>query len=529
MPAATHSLYVTGPAGAVFRVTDGASRCVATGMCRLELQLPAGIYSVGATLGRSVEAREVLLDRAQTVAFQNSLPSFGDRAYALAPDVIAALGDMDWRADGQLIVLRGPYRDAAAAEAAEPITLQRGDAAIEWQHSGLLPDPASTACWQWQCFDLARTQVTAAADAHTLVLTRSIVAAPGPESKPLRQRVSHVLPDWPGYTVWAAYPAEADAAPQGAELPLQYYLRLRLSLPGAAPAMRLQSLSDQVFTSLAARSPLPLSKPVLDLMLLSDEADPLLALAAAHVAAIVLALEGQLQRLPQDPPPTDAAPAGDADDPNAGPDAIHALKQRFAAWLQRMSGTPIGDGPDGVALRHLYGLAPQAHLHSSPLLLRSLDALMAATRGDARHDSAIDCDESVLGQRFQLSEAFAFVQWQPDLDYQSQLADLVTQSLRGARAQQQWSELIRAAEPEPTANAPGAAMRSFDLLQPAADTTGNSADLERLLRANAVQLRIPDSQLSQLRTMLQIADSGANFSVGDGQMQPLNVGLGRLP
>ena len=75
--------------GAVFRVTDGRSARVGTGMYRLELDLPQGLYTVSIMLGDSIECKEVLLDRSKTVEIGPSLPSFGDRAFA-APYPCAA-------------------------------------------------------------------------------------------------------------------------------------------------------------------------------------------------------------------------------------------------------------------------------------------------------------------------------------------------------------------------------------------------------------------------------------------------------
>ena len=458
MNSATHRLYVAGPAGAVIRVTDGASRRVADGMHRLGVDLAPGIYTVNCTLGRSFETREVLLDSPQSIELHASARSFGDRAFWLAPDVLAALPAHAFRPGGQLIALRGPWRDERAALMCD-VALSRDGAAVPAAQAGFIPDPDGGGLWRWQLFDLA----PAPHDEDTsgpgmLSLTRAVCAgarsaepaeathaADQEADRPTAlERVSHVLPHWGDWTVWAAYPATPQGAPEGAQLPLGYYLRLRLSLPGAAPSIGLQSLSDQIFSALAARSGLPLSKPVLDLLLLSDEADPLLTLAAAHVASITLGAmhwDGPPKRLRQDAPAS-ASGSGSAELSDAD---AHEVMQRFTAWLQRAHEGAFDRCPDLVAVRHLFGIGTKVHMRLPPVLLRSLDGLIDATSAAEAASLGITCDEGVWGERMQISESFAFVQWQPDADYRQLLRSSVEQSLKSVQAMQSAARMIEQA------------------------------------------------------------------------------------
>lgn len=508
-----HTLRVAGPPGAVFRVTDGASKCVGTGMHQLELALAQGVYTVSALLGRSVESREVLLDEPQSITLQATMPSFGDRAFSLAPAVMAALGAQPFPAGGQLITLRGPWRDAQAAQ--DRVTLDRDGAAIPALREGCVPDPQGQGVWHWQLFNLAPAKPARSDAPGVLSATRSVcdAAAPtepsgfGPEEPQAPQppqRVSHVLPHWGDWVVWAAYPATAGCTPEGAGLPMAYYLRLRLTRPGALPAPDLQSLSDQVFTALAARTGLPLSAPVLDL-LLADEADPLLALGAAHLASITLANLGRLRRRL----PHDAAQSAD-------PDAIgelqlidaDALQQRFHAWLERAHEAPLATSPDMVAARFLFGIDTRAHLRGPPALLRSLDGLVAAQAPEAQ-SSGITSDEKMWGMRFQISDSFAFLQWEPDADYQQQIKTSMQRALNSAEAMLSTARRIKeataqvarekrdAAQPAKARRKPSAergaartmALPSAAELPPAQP----SLDLEAFIRSNATSLRMPAS------------------------------------
>lgn len=552
MNSATHRLYVAGPAGAVIRVTDGASRHVAAGMHRLDVELAPGIYTVNCTLGRSFETREVLLDSPQSIELHASVPSFGDRAFRLAPDVLAALSAHTFRPGGQLIALRGPWRDDRAALMCD-VALHRDGAALPAAKEGFIPDPDGEGLWRWQLFDLA----SVSHDQDTggpgmLSLTRAVCAGvrsaePGEathaqvgDRHATLERVSHVLPHWGDWTVWAAYPATPQGAPEGAQLPLGYYMRLRLSLPGAAPLIGLQSLSDQIFTALAARSGLPLSKPVLDLLLLSDKADPLLTLAAAHVASITLSAmhwRGLPSLLRQDAPaPASASASGSAELSDAD---AHVVMQRFMAWLQRAHEGDFDRCPDLVAVRHLFGIGTRVHMRLPPVLLRSLDGLIDATSAAESAAVGTTCDEGVWGERMQISESFAFVQWQPDADYRQLLRSSVEQSLKSVQAMQSATRMIEQAtavateteavdQVEPLGSKrTSRARRSAGKASAGKASAGRQAlrelagrvasgtvlrdtaaaaealDINAFIKANAAHLRVPASALARLSSALE--------------------------
>jgi len=543
---------VAAPAGAVIRVTDGASRHVAAAMHRLDADLAPGIYTVNCTLGRSFETREVLLDSPQSIELKASARSFGDRAFWLAPDVLAALTTREFRPGGQLIALRGPWRDERAALKCG-VALDRDGAAVPAAQEGFVSDPDGSGLWRWQLFDLA----PAPHDADTrapgmLSLTREVCvgarsgepseATPAADQKADRptavDRVSHVLPHWGDWTVWAAYPATAEGAPEGTQLPLGYYLRLRLSLPGTAPSMGLQSLSDQIFTALAERNGLPLSKPVLDLLLLSDEADPLLTLAAAHVASITLSAmqwDGPPKRLQQDTPAS-ASGKGSAELSEAD---AHEVMRRFTAWLQRPHQGALDRCPDLVAVRHLFGIATKVHMRLPPVLLRSLDGLIDATSAAESTALGTTCDEGVWGERMQISESFAFVQWQPDADYRQLLRSSVEQSLKSVHAMQSATRMIEqvtaaAAETkavnqvEPLGSKQvSRARRSAGKTSAGKASAGRQAlrelagrvasgtvlrdtaaaaeplDINAFIKANAANLRVPASAMARLSSALE--------------------------
>ena len=511
-----HTLYVTGPPGATFRVTDGASQCVATGMYRLVLELPQGIYTVNATLGRSVETREVLLDESRTIELQSSMPSFGDHAFWIAPEVIVALGNFEFRAGGQLIALRGPWRDEQAAQ--ELVELDRDGAPLAAARQGFVPDPRGQGVWSWQLFDLASQAMPDTGAPGLLSVRRAVSDTPlasdssppdaAAPNAPLR-KVSHVLPHWGDWVAWAAYPATVRGAYNSKELPPAYYLRLRLTLPGAVPDLHLQSLSDQIFTALAARTGLPLSKPVLDLLLLSDEADPLLVLAAAHLASITLGwLRRELPRLPQDASPS-AAPVASSELQFVDADS---LQQRFGAWLEHRHEGALAGSPDMVAARFLFGIGTQVHLRAPPVLLRSLDGLLASAES-----SGITCADTVWSMRMQLSDSFAFLQWQPDADYQQLLSDSMSRSLEGTRAvasavrfiEQSQERLERKERQERDIAAsrsatgkPQAGRRAARRIAPRAAAAAPSQrkptfDIEDFIKNNAASLRIPAAALLQ--------------------------------
>lgn len=521
MARALHSLQVAGPTGAVFRVTDGASKCVGIGMHRLDLELPQGMYTVSALLGTSVETSEVLLDEQRSISFQSTMPSFGERAFSLAPQVMAALGPYEFPDGGHLIALRGPWRDERTA--ADRVTLDRDGTSVPHARAGFLSDPLGQGVWSWQLFDLARESPPHPDEPGVLSVTRSVCDTPrGLEPQSVDQapleppkRVSHILPHWGDWLVWAAYPATACGAPEDMNLPLAYYLRLRFTVPGAVPAPHLQSLSDQVFTALAARTGLPLSKPVLDLLLSSDEADPLLALGAAHLASITLGWLGRLRRLPHDAP--------QAQKPGATSEVqsieAEVLYQRFHEWLKRHDSGPLSVSPDIVAARFLFGIDTRAHVRVPPVLLRSLDGLIDATSAPDTQAAGTTCDDGVWGKRLQISDSFAFLQWQSDADYSKLLIDSLERSLQSAKAVQTTVRLIEGARAQVEkekreASQSGRAQRSplagraatpslATAPEPDSLTSLSSLDLEAFIKSNATSLRIPASAISQFSSALK--------------------------
>ena len=560
MARVVHRLEIAGPSGAVFRVTDGASRCVATGMHRLDLQLPQGIYSVSASMGRSMETREVLLNEPQAIELQSSRRSFGDQAFALAPAVLAAIGPHVFRPGGQLIALRGPWRDEEAA--ADRIQLDRDGVAVPALRVGFVPDPNGCGVWSWQLFELTPEAGAAFTGAPgVLRVTRSVCdpasgtlrGAPAPESALLLApptpsspattapdaaqpvpppNVSHTLPHWGDWMVWAVYPATTCGAPEGLELPHPYYLRLRLTLPGAAPPAALQSLHDQVFTALGARTGLPLSKPVLDLLLLPDDADPLLAVAAAHLASITLAALGKQNALPHD---ASASMSASGSPTHGAPTELQlidadALERRFHAWLEHHGDGLFAASPDMVAARFMFGIPTPAHLRVPPTLLRSLDALISAIESPEARASGTRCDESVWGARMQISDAFAFLQWNPDIDYAQELLSTVRRSLATVQASVQFideakaqAELQRAAErallkaasrPQkaarrapalrgaPRSAAPQLPQLPAESLWSSAQPSVSALDVEAFIKSNVASLRIPASAMTHFSTVL---------------------------
>ncbi|HVR54323.1 MAG TPA: hypothetical protein VMS38_31665, partial [Pseudorhodoferax sp.] len=305
-----HRLSISGPSGAVFRVTDGSARCAGLGMHRLELDLPQGIYTVVGAMGSSVQTREVLLDAPQVIDFAGAFTSFGGQAFAVAAAVRKACSAHHFGDGGQLVALRGPWLAPPSAE--DQPMLDRDGTPIDAVAHGVVDDEVE-GFWSWQLFDLGPTSRDRGGKAATLSLSRLVCEAErSPPAATLetahvdehqesaaKTRVSHIVPHWGDWTVWAAYPAAACRASRSESLPISYYLRMRLTPPGELPDASLQTLSDQIFTALAARTGLPLTAPALDL-LLTDDADPLLVLAAAHVASITLASVGLLDCLPHD-------------------------------------------------------------------------------------------------------------------------------------------------------------------------------------------------------------------------------------
>lgn len=386
--------------GAVFRVTDGNSKRVGTGMYRLDLDLPPGLYTVSALLGACIESKTVLLDRPKAVEIEVPYSSFGDRAYGLMARVFAQLPASYWAAGAtSMIALRGPFGRRPSRK--DEITIDVDGAPVEPVAAELLKDVAGH-LWQWQAFRIAD-----ATAGHPDIIT-AVRAVNG-------VKTSHVIPRFGRWAVWAAYPAPEAVAPKEAELPLPHYVRLRLTQPGVPPSAAMQSLSDQVFTALASRSALPMSRPVLDL-LFDDAADPLLTLAAAHLISLKLAWYGLLPMLPQDeagtarPAATDSKETAEEEDEPVPPTE---LQRRVADWLGHGS-QEIGHCPDLVAVRFLYGLCDELDLVKPPVLLRSLDALIKAEHTASDRGKSCQLGDSVWRARFQVSDSFAYFQWETD-------------------------------------------------------------------------------------------------------------------
>lgn len=399
--------------GAVFRVTDGRAARVGTGMYWLDLALPSGLYTVSAMLGRSIESREVLLDRDQVVEFGCVSPSFGDRAFGVAPQVLETIFPHVIEGGANAFVtLHGPWRSGAAIDAG--IVLDLDGESIARAAEGVVEKPAAGR-WSWQLFRIP-TEVPGIVTATRLVDG---------------VRTSHVMPRFGDCTVWAAYPAPQALAAEGSDLPQAHYVRLRLTRQGAVPLPTLQSLSDQIFTALAGRTELPFSPPVLDL-LYAEEGDPLLALAAAHVASLGLARDGLTMTLPQE------AKLSASGTSQRRLDETHVqqmpvitaekLHGRIRAWLEDRSGRAMADWPDFIAVRTLFRLDTRIAVRRPPVLLRSLDVLVEATHNEGSAAPGPKLDDSVWRTRFQISDSFAYLQWEPDSDSEELLRDQVQRS-----------------------------------------------------------------------------------------------------
>lgn len=504
-----HRLSISSPqTGAVFRVTDGRSVRVGTGMYRLDLDLPQGIYTISTMLGASIDSKTVLLDHSRTVEAEVSHGSFGDAAYALAPRIRAMLAPTSFDAgSGTVVTLRGPFAETPARE--HRIAIDVDDRAIEAAGEDTIADDAGR-IWVWQLF---RVQARPGRPG-IVTATRTVDGTP----------TSHVIPSFSDGTVWAAYPAPAAVAARGAGLPLSYYVRLRLAAAGVAPDLTLQCLSDQVFTALANRSALPLSPPVLDLLFAKD-ADPLLALAAAHVASLTLAWHGLIASLPQDETISKAdkvEPAQVADEAQE-PTPPAELAARVRAWIGQLA-PEFADRPDVVAVKHLYGLCDEdIVLDRPPVLLRSLDALIRAEHEAAARGRGCELGDRVWRSRFQVSDAFAFLQWETDTKRgEAKRLELLKQSFAASQALQRSLDELRERSTPQAARSP----RSFtgNLLERAeqaaaigrqvaadklADLTGSTRmreratrEFETYLKLNAQALRLPSSAIDSLAQKL---------------------------
>ena len=397
MEAPLHRLVVTcSQPGAVFRVTDGRSARVGAGMFRLELDLPPGIYTVSTLLGTSINSKTVLLDRSKSVEVEATHRSFGEIAFGVAPHVRSLLTASHFDTSATTIVaLRGPFRQAPSRKDRASIQLDGTSVAAVAQDT-IEDDPG--VIWSWQLFRLALQP----GSPGIATAIREVNGA----------GTSHVIPLYGNRTVWLTYPAPKDAAPERFSVPLPHYIRIRLTAPGDVPDLYLQCLSDQVFTALAGRSTLPLSRPVLDLLFAKD-ADPLLALATAHVASLTLSGYGLLERLPQDEAPENMAGASEAL-AHHEPVPPRELKASVSDWLDQCT-TDIAGRPDVLALKFLYGLCDyDIELDRPPVLLRSLDALIRAEHIATQRGRRCELRDSVWKTRFQVSDAFAFLQWETD-------------------------------------------------------------------------------------------------------------------
>jgi hypothetical protein len=462
-------------------------------MYRLELDLPRGLYTVSTMLGDSIESKEVLLDRSKTVEIGLSLPSFGDRAFAMAPMVMTKLATGCFDEPGTAVVaLRGPWRDGAAID--DRVALDLDGEAIASVVEGTVSDPAG-GFWSWQLFRVG-AEASGAPGAVTAI--RSVIGA----------RHSHVVPRIGNWVVWAAYPAPGESTVENADFPSPHYVRLRLTRPGSVPEPWLQGLSDQIFTALASRSALPLSEPVLDL-LYADEADPLLAMAAAHVASLTLAGEGLLEALSQDAPPSGSAGNVPEDSETADRDdhaiAAGILHRRIMAWLERVRGGELADCPDIVAVRSLFGLKTRIDLRRPPVLLRSLDALIKKTLSTSPEEQSAGAtlEEGVWRTRFQVSDSFAYLQWESDSDSEALLLEQVERSFDLARTiedsvqklQARASELIKERAKGLSSSAPNTTMQA-----PMAMPEDNQ--FETFLKRNAPNFRIPASAVGSFASLM---------------------------
>lgn len=431
MDAPTERLVITcNQPGAVFRVTDGRSARVGTGMYRLELDLPRGLYTVSTLLGGSLASKTVLLDRSREVAIEVHHPSFGDLAFSLAPRILAAVPAPLFDSSGTTVVaLRGPFRETPARRHLVSIERDGRDVAAAAQDH----ITTQSGVWTWQLF-----RVPAGKSAGLAAGVRSVDGV----------RTCHAIPQLRGQMVWMAYPAPKDAAAEGATLPPAHYVRLRLTAPGAAPEMELQSLSDQVFTTLASRGTLPFSPPVLE-RLFAEDADPLLALAAAHVISMRLGWYGLLEKLPQDEGGEAArAPEGAAATAQE-PVPLPSLIEQIHGWLKRCDDV-LDDCPDSVAIRYLYQVAKDTHVARPPVLLRSLDALIKAEQ-DTRDPRIVLCD-AVWKSRFQVSDSFAFLQWDADArKAEAKRLAQVEQSFVLSQALERSVQALQAVMPAPAA------------------------------------------------------------------------------
>ena len=386
--------------GAVFRVTDGRSAKVGSGMYRLDLELPQGLYSVSAMMGASTESKTVLLDRDSQVTLTPVQPSFGDMAFAIMEQIREETATRQFFYVGgtTIVTVRGPF--ATTPSPRHKVQVKAGRVTVKAVVDGMFKEDAGH-FWHWQLFRVSKP--------GSITVMREVNG----------EVFSHTVPCFGAWTVWAAYPAPPEVAHPEVTLPNPFYARMRLTQSGNAPDLSLQSLSDQVFTALASRTALPLSKLVLDL-LFGDGADPLLALAAAHLISLKLCHYGRLNWFPQDkvrsvPPSGEDANEGRLAEEPVSLDEIHEYVRK---WLMAPRTEEIADCPDMIAVRYLYGIntdfADDFELEKPPVLLRSLDALLDLEHTASERRRKFVLRDSVWSTQFQVSDAFALLQWHTD-------------------------------------------------------------------------------------------------------------------
>jgi hypothetical protein len=150
-----------------------------------------------------------------------------------------------------------------------------------------------------------------------------------------------------------------------------------------------------------------------------------------------------------------------------------------------------------VAARLLFGLPVQADVRKPPVLLRSLDALIEATHaGPSRGAALLTVDEGVWRTRFQVSESFAFLQWEPERDCEAQMLAQVRQSFELAQTIQAAQQAL----PQPAgadAERSRARMVGFGMSAPVA-----SDPMEEFLKKRAAGFRIPASAVREMASQL---------------------------
>jgi len=458
-------------------------------MYRLDLELPQGLYSVSAMLGASTESKTVLLDRESQVTLISEQPSFGDLAFAVMGQIQAEVGAMQFDAGGTTIVtVRGPF--AATRSRKHKVQVKAGGVLIKADVDEVITENADQ-FWHWQLFRVSKP--------GPITVMREVNG----------EKFSHTVPRFGAWTIWAAYPAPPEVAHPEVTLPNPFYARMRLTQSGNAPDLSLQSLSDQVFTALASRTALPLSKPVLDL-LFGDGADPLLALAAAHLISLKLCRYGRLKWLPQDRVRS-APPSGeDANEERLTeePVSLDEIHECVRTWLMAPRTEEIADCPDMIAVRYLYGIntdfADDFELEKPPVLLRSLDALFDIEHTASERHRKFVLRDSVWSTQFQVSDAFALLQWHTNAETgKNKRLDLLRQSFVMSKALEHTLQKLHGADVEETST-PASAF----------EATGVDKDMGRVRIADRYRKRSRlTARLQGNRQLLVIAPKPAQLPV----------------